>query len=194
MVFDSLTTKIGRIHVAVSRRGLVAISLGGPLERFLDQAWEPARGRPLRNRGALRPYADQLREYLAGRRTRFTLPIDWKGMSPFQRQVLKATCRIPYGKTQTYGEIARRTGHKAAARAVGQALGSNPVPLVIPCHRVLAVDGSLGGYSAPGGVNLKRRLLRMEGATLTLRRLPSSAHADSSGQNRDRAAGRPPRT
>ncbi|MGA2821110.1 MAG: methylated-DNA--[protein]-cysteine S-methyltransferase [Anaerolineales bacterium] len=164
VVFDSITTRMGRLHVAVSQGGLVSIGLGGSLRRFLDLVKSPGQGTPRRDPGAVRPYARQLREYLAGHRRRFTLPIDWRRMSPFQRRVLKATSRIPYGQTKTYGEIAHQARHPGAARAVGQAMGSNPVPLVIPCHRVLGAGGSLGGYSAPGGVDLKRRLLRLEGA------------------------------
>ncbi|MGA2111471.1 MAG: methylated-DNA--[protein]-cysteine S-methyltransferase [Anaerolineales bacterium] len=191
IVFDSLTTRMGRLHVAVSQHGLVLIGLGGPLDSFLDLARGPGQDTPRRDRAAVRPYADQLQEYLAGRRKRFTLPIDWRRMSPFQRQVLKTTCRISYGQTKTYGEIAQWAGHRGAARAVGQALGSNPLPLVIPCHRVLAADGSLGGYSAPGGVNFKRRLLRLEGAALIRGRAPSHGRPTSGGQTRHRRAGQP---
>ncbi|MGD0575854.1 MAG: methylated-DNA--[protein]-cysteine S-methyltransferase [Anaerolineales bacterium] len=172
LVFDSLTTRMGRLHVAVSQSGLVSIGLGGSLRRFLDLVKRPGQLTPRRDRGAVRPYARQLREYLAGHRRRFTLPIDWRRMSPFQRRVLKATSRISYGQTKTYGEIADQAGHPGAARAVGQAMGSNPVPLVIPCHRVLGAGGSLGGYSAPGGVDLKRRLLQLEGAVFPAAREP----------------------
>jgi len=173
VVFDSITTRMGRLHVALSQSGLVSIGLGGSLRRFLDLVKSPGQLTPRRDRAAVRPYARQLREYLAGHRRKFTLPIDWRRMSPFQRQVLKATARIPYGQTKTYGEIADQAGHPSAARAVGQALGSNPLPLVIPCHRVLGTGGSLGGYSAPGGVDLKRRLLQLEGAVFPPGREPS---------------------
>jgi O-6-methylguanine DNA methyltransferase len=104
----------------------------------------------------------EIREYLAGRRRRFTVPLDLSGLSPFHRRVLRAALRIPYGRTVTYSDLARRVGRPAAARAVGQAMARNPVPLVIPCHRVVAAGGGLGGYS--GGLALKRRLLALEGA------------------------------
>jgi methylated-DNA-[protein]-cysteine S-methyltransferase len=119
----------------------------------------------------------QIREYLAGRRRpldhargrpewvegrRFTVPLDLSGLSPFHRRVLQATRRIPYGRTATYRDLARRVGRPRAARAVGQAMARNPVPLVIPCHRVVAAGGGLGGFS--GGLDLKRRLLALEDA------------------------------
>lgn len=166
VVFDRLSTPIGPLYVAVSSQGLVSIRLGGTLQGFVASTRSRRQVAPRRDRAAVRPFARQLQQYLGGRRKRFTLPIDWKRTSPFQRKILKATSRIPYGQTRTYGEVARQVGRRHAARAAGQALASNPFPLVIPCHRVLAADGSLGGYSAPGGVRLKRRLLRIEDATL----------------------------
>lgn len=102
----------------------------------------------------------QVLAYLEGRRHGFSVSLAPEG-SDFQRQVWAALLRISYGQTRTYGELARRLGHDKAARAVGAASGANPLPLLIPCHRVVAVDG-LGGYS--GGSELKRRLLRLEGA------------------------------
>jgi len=104
----------------------------------------------------------QLGYYFAGRRVRFRVKLDLSSLTPFQRQVLEACARIDYGATATYGELARGLGRPAAARAVGQALARNPIPLVIPCHRVVAADGSLGGFSAEQGVSLKRFLLELE--------------------------------
>lgn len=104
----------------------------------------------------------EIREYLAGRRRRFTVPLDLSGLSPFHRRVLRAARRIPFGCTATYRDLARRAGSPLAARAVGRAMARNPVPLVIPCHRVVAAGGGLGGYG--GGLALKRRLLVLEGA------------------------------
>jgi methylated-DNA-[protein]-cysteine S-methyltransferase len=90
------------------------------------------------------------------------VPLDWRGIGSFERRVYEATRRIPPGVTCTYGELARDLGEPDAARAVGVALGRNPWPLVVPCHRVLAAQGKLGGFSAPGGVDTKRRLLAVE--------------------------------
>jgi methylated-DNA-[protein]-cysteine S-methyltransferase len=102
----------------------------------------------------------EILEYLAGRRREFTVPLDLAGLPPFHEKVLAAARRISYGRTATYGELAARAGSPRAARAVGQAMAHNPVPLIIPCHRVLAAGGRLGGYG--GGLDLKRRLLGME--------------------------------
>ena len=100
-------------------------------------------------------------EYLAGRRRRFTVPADLSAAPPFHRKVLAALARVPYGRTVTYGQLAARAGRPRAARAVGQAMARNPVPLLIPCHRVVAGGGGLGGFG--GGLDLKRRLLAIEG-------------------------------
>lgn len=103
--------------------------------------------------------ARQLEDYAAGRREDFDVPLDERG-TPFQRQVWAALRRIPFGRTVTYGELAEQLGKPGAARAVGTANGSNPIPIVTPCHRVVARDG-LGGFT--GGLDLKRRLLGLEG-------------------------------
>ncbi len=117
---------------------------------------------------ALRCAASQwlahLREYFAGKRQAFPLEIAWNTLPPFQRVVLQATAAIPYGETRTYGQIAAAIGRPGAARAAGRALASNPMPIVIPCHRVVSADGRLHGYSGPGGITTKARLLALESA------------------------------
>jgi methylated-DNA-[protein]-cysteine S-methyltransferase len=105
---------------------------------------------------------DQMTDYLAGNMRQFTLPLDLSGMTPFQVMVLHFTFLIPYGKTSTYKEIATQVGKKHAARAVGRVEATNPIPLIIPCHRVLGSDGSLHGYGGPGGIKLKAWLLQLE--------------------------------
>ncbi|MGE5222295.1 MAG: methylated-DNA--[protein]-cysteine S-methyltransferase, partial [Omnitrophica WOR_2 bacterium] len=92
----------------------------------------------------------------------FDLPVDWNCMQEFQRKALQATFAIPYGKTSPYAEIARQAGKPGAARAAGRAEATNPMPLVIPCHRVIGSDGRLHGYGGPGGITLKAKLIRME--------------------------------
>ncbi|MFO0775250.1 MAG: methylated-DNA--[protein]-cysteine S-methyltransferase [Nitrospiraceae bacterium] len=110
----------------------------------------------------------QLHDYLAGTRQTFDLPIDWTIGTAFQRRVWKATLKIPYGRLRSYGWVATRVGGKQYSRAVGMALGANPVPLIIPCHRVVAQDASLGGFSC--GLSIKRQLLRLEGTLAELTR------------------------
>ena len=110
--------------------------------------------------------AKQLADYCNGRQVRFTTRLDLSGLSPFTRKVLRELAKVPYGKTITYGELAKRAGSAKAARAVGAVLANNPLPIIVPCHRVLGSDGSLGGFSAPGGLKLKRQLLLMEQSCL----------------------------
>jgi methylated-DNA-[protein]-cysteine S-methyltransferase len=106
----------------------------------------------------------QLRDYFGGRITAFSIPVDLRLATPFQQRVLRTAARVPFGRVASYSDIARRIGQPGARRAVGTALGRNPVPIVIPCHRVVAGDGSIGGYM--GGLEVKRTLMRIEGITL----------------------------
>lgn len=156
-------TAFGRVYVARTSRGLARISW----QQADEAAWVrelEARfpDRPLaRDPGALAEAERQLREYLSGRRTSFDLPVDLTSLGEFDRSVLRAASAIPCGEVVPYAELARRIGRPRAARAVGNALGRNPVAIVVPCHRVVRTDGSLGGYG--GGVEWKERLLEMEG-------------------------------
>ena len=143
--------------ILTRRRAEAAIALLG--RRFPDAEHEADLWRPLQRR---------LRDYFAARR-RVRLragKVDLAGLTSFQRRVLEACAKVEYGDTVTYGQLAKRIGRPAAARAVGAALARNPVPLVIPCHRVIAADGSPGGFSAEGGVSLKRWLLELESRTI----------------------------
>jgi methylated-DNA-[protein]-cysteine S-methyltransferase len=106
--------------------------------------------------------AAAVRRYFAGDPVEFKAAYDWNGRGAFETAVWKACAAIPYGRTRTYGELARAVGAPKAARAVGMAMSQNPLPILVPCHRVLRSDGSLGGYSGPGGTGFKRRLLEME--------------------------------
>lgn len=108
----------------------------------------------------------QLCQYLAGEPVEFDAPLDLSGITPFGRRVLEACAAIPYGQTRTYLQLAHEVGRPQAPRAVGGALGRNPIPLIIPCHRVVASNGGLGGFSAEQGIALKRRLLELESAGL----------------------------
>lgn len=110
----------------------------------------------------LASFQQQLRDYFAGKPVSFEVDADISGLTEFQRKVLTACAALHYGQTATYGELARRIGKPDASRAVGAALGRNPVPLVIPCHRVVGCNGSLGGFSAEQGIPVKRWLLDLE--------------------------------
>ena len=106
----------------------------------------------------------ELDEYFEGRRRDFDLPIDWALTSQFGRRVLKATAAIPFGAVKTYGEMAAQAGNPKASRAAGRALGANPIPIVLPCHRVIGASGRLTGYT--GGLHRKVALLEIEGVVL----------------------------
>jgi methylated-DNA-[protein]-cysteine S-methyltransferase len=108
-------------------------------------------------------FCRQVCSYFHGKPVKFNVKIDLSGMPPFRQAVLRACLRIPFGKTASYGDLARAAGSPGAARAVGGAMAHNPLPLIIPCHRILRSDGSIGGFSSPRGVKEKQRLLRLEG-------------------------------
>lgn len=154
----------GVLHIAQSEAGLVAIGIGESEEAFVRRL--SARfGAPVqRDPERLSQSVFKVASYLAGEKSRLDLPLDLRHLSKFQREVLLLTKDIPRGKVLSYGEIARRLGKEGAARAVGQALARNPIPIVIPCHRVLAADGALGGYSGGKGIETKKQLLELEGA------------------------------
>jgi O-6-methylguanine DNA methyltransferase len=156
------SSPIGSIWVALSALGLISVELSlsqVDFSRLVGQRFHAVVVYDeFRAADALR----QLSEYLAGSRRKFTLPLDLSGRTGFQLQVLQRTTGIPYGQTSTYKEIAFQVGNEKAARAVGRIEATNPIPLVIPCHRVLGSDGSLHGYGGPGGIKLKAWLLELE--------------------------------
>jgi methylated-DNA-[protein]-cysteine S-methyltransferase len=148
---------LGPLLLAVSTKGLLALEFDredrGP--RKLDSiAWQEA---PLK----LRRYVSELKEYFGGKRRAFSFPLDLRGTA-FQLQCWLALLAIPYGETRTYADIARAVGKPRAFRAVGLANNRNPIAIVVPCHRVIASDGTLCGYG--GGLDVKRKLLELEGA------------------------------
>jgi O-6-methylguanine DNA methyltransferase len=160
--WDIVESPLGPLYIAASERGLCSVGFGVSRADFLA-GLDPL-ARTEQSPPALTPIAEQLQAYFAGARTSFDLPLDLSRLTPFQLSVLQAARRIPSGAVWTYGQVARAIGKPRASRAVGQALGRNPVPIVIPCHRVVASDGSLGGYSGGGGLDSKRLLLHLEGA------------------------------
>lgn len=157
---------IGPVYIALSARGVVAIDFSDGKEAFLSWIRKRTGVYPVRSPERMAEATHQVQDYLAGKRAAFDLPIDMRFLTNFQRTVLRAVMKVPRGEVITYGALARVIGRPKAARAVGRALGSNPIPIIIPCHRVLASDGSLGGYSGRGGVRTKAELLRLEGVTL----------------------------
>ena len=159
-------TPIGWIRVAATEKGLALITLGKGGKAQFDVAIDRDFGDyQFLSGGALNKRAEkQIKGYLAGRLKKFNLPLDLKG-TPFQIEALKKVASIPYGRVRTYGKIASAIGKPKASRAVGSANAKNRLPLVIPCHRVVATDG-LGGYG--GGIGLKRRLLALEGVDMKM--------------------------
>ena len=157
---------IGDLLIAVTERGLVRVAFQGEdRDDVLEELSRRLSPRILESARASDEVRRELDQYFAGERTRFDVAVDRRLIGDFARKVLGATARVPFGRTTTYGEVATKIGSPRAARAVGNALGSNPIPIVIPCHRVLRSGGALGGYG--GGVDRKQRLLRLEGAILT---------------------------
>jgi len=159
--YDVMDSPLGPLWIAVGPRGVLAIHYGArPDPRELariTRAYGPA---VLPDRRRCDAVLEELDQYFAGRRRSFDVAVDLRPLTPFQRRALAATARVPYGELTTYREVARRAGNARASRAAGQAIGANPIPIVVPCHRVVASDGTLGGYS--GGLRAKRRLLALE--------------------------------
>lgn len=163
IAYARLESKIGTIWVAATDVGLCKISLGRKQSgAFLS--WLSRRvglAEPRRKPDVIAAAVSQLGEYLSGSRREFELPLDVRG-TPFQKAVWSQVVRIPYGTTVMYGDIAQLVGKPRASRAVGGAVGANPLPIVIPCHRVIGSGGVLTGFGA--GLEAKEALLRLEGA------------------------------
>lgn len=158
--WDVVETPIGPLYLAVSDKGLCRLDFSEPEDRFISRL-DPL-AHVVRDPGALALFKGELVEYFAGKRQVFDVPIDLRRVGAFQRSVLEAALHIPAGSYWTYQQVARYIGQPKASRAVGQALARNPVAIFVPCHRVLAADGSLHGYA--GGLERKQALLKLEGA------------------------------
>jgi methylated-DNA-[protein]-cysteine S-methyltransferase len=152
-------TPVGDLRLAVSDQGLIAVEWADRQPDF-DSYLAPF------DEKATALYTRQLREYFEGKRREFTFPIHWSIFRPFQREALQAVFRIPYGETRTYSEIAAEIRRPRAYRAVGRANATNPMPIVIPCHRLIGTDGKLRGYGGGEGLKTKEWLLKMEGAVI----------------------------
>jgi len=162
--FDVVESPIGPLLMAATERGLCRISFQPDPERHLDQLAKEFGSRVLRSSTAVDVAHEQLDEYFAGSRRGFELDVDLRATAPFAHRVLDELARVPFGETTTYGTLAGRVGAPRAARAVGTVMNRNPLPIVLPCHRVVGSNGSLTGYG--GGLHVKEHLLRLEGVLL----------------------------
>ena len=163
VAYGTADSPLGPLLLAVTPRGLVTVGYPERAEDdVLARLAAEVSPRIVAAAAPLDPVRRELEEYFDGRRREFSLALDWRLAGAFTRRVLGATAAIPYGGTSTYGEIAKAAGSPRGSRAAGNALGANPLPIVVPCHRVLRHGGVLGGYA--GGPERKRYLLALEGA------------------------------
>jgi methylated-DNA-[protein]-cysteine S-methyltransferase len=165
VAYDLIDSPVGELFVGVSERGLCVISYDTDPELQLERLARGFGSRVLRSARPVDQAARQLDEYFAGKRRRFDLPVDLRLSRDFGRIVLEELGRVPFGEVTTYGALAAKAGKPRAARAVGTIMNRNPIPIVLPCHRVVGANGSLVGYA--GGLERKQTLLRLEGALLT---------------------------
>lgn len=158
--WDSIETPVGILLIAKNQRGICRVQFGDDLDSFMS-ILDP-KSRTEQSADALTLVAHQLDEYFAGNRDSFDVPVDETIMRPFQRQILTTIRQIPAGQIWTYGQVAKAINKPKSSRAVGRALGTNPVPIIIPCHRIIGSSGKMTGYI--GGIERKRALLHLEGA------------------------------
>jgi methylated-DNA-[protein]-cysteine S-methyltransferase len=162
VAYTTIDSPVGSLLVAGTPRGLVRLAYLDTWteEHVLEDLAHNVSPRVLRAPRKLEEPRRELEEYFSGQRTAFAIPIDWSLTRGFAQRVLRATAQIPYGTVSSYGQVAARAGSPRAHRAAGTALGHNPIPIVVPCHRVLHAGGGLGGYT--GGLERKRYLLGVE--------------------------------
>lgn len=160
-------TELGPVALAATAEGVLRVSLpGSDPDELVEEVATRTRLFPVEGGQQADEAADQVEAFLAGETTGFDLALDWQLAGGFNRKVLQAVATIPYGETRSYGEVAGMAGSDGAARAVGTAMATNPIALIVPCHRVIKSDGSLGGYGGgQEGTNLKRKLLQLENPT-----------------------------
>lgn len=162
VAWATLDTPLGPIAVFVTPRGLVRVAYDREnFGQVADEVAEQVSPRVLLAPQRTDVVREQLDDYFEARRRTFDVPIDWTLVRGFNQGVLRATAEIPFGETASYGDVAAAAGSPRAARAAGNALAGNPIPIVVPCHRVIHADGGIGGYT--GGLHNKRFLLRLEG-------------------------------
>jgi methylated-DNA-[protein]-cysteine S-methyltransferase len=166
VAYTSVDSPLGPLVVAATPKGLVRVSYSEfrGEDEVLEDLARRVSPRVLEAPARLDPVRRELDEYFEGRREDFDIPIDWSYLAGFTREVLRATAAIPFGDVSTYAGVAAAAGSPRATRAAGNALGANPMPVIVPCHRVLRTGGQLGGYT--GGLERKEFLLRLEGMLL----------------------------
>lgn len=158
--YDGISSPVGEIWIASSEQGLVKIDFPSSEEHFLTDLRKFTPSKPIRDARKFAIIERMLEEYFRGEKVSFDIPLDLRG-TEFQKEVWRAIYKIPYGRLSSYSRVAEEIGRPRAVRAVGKAVGANPLPIVIPCHRIIRADGSLGGYG--GGIDLKLYLLSIEG-------------------------------
>jgi methylated-DNA-[protein]-cysteine S-methyltransferase len=162
VAYATIDSPFGSLLIAATTKGLVRVNLPAyDPEETLEELAARVSPRVLEAPARLDEARRELDLYFDGKLTEFDLPIDWQLTDGFRKRVQRAINRIPYGQTRSYTEMARRAGNERAVRAAGTACGSNPIPIVVPCHRVLRSGGGLGGYG--GGLPMKKALLELEG-------------------------------
>ncbi len=159
--YGEMDSPLGRLLLAVTERGLVRLSYVDSNEDALPELARRLSPRVMRRPAKTDSARRQLDEYFSGKRRDFDTPLDWALIRGFGRRVLEATVAIPFGQVSTYRLVATEAGNPRASRATGNALGANPIPIIIPCHRVLRTGGGFGGYT--GGIYRKEHLLQIEG-------------------------------
>jgi methylated-DNA-[protein]-cysteine S-methyltransferase len=164
VAYDLVDTPVGTLLVAATERGLCRIAYDADPEQELERLARAFGTRVLRSTQPIDGARRQLDEYFERKRARFDLSVDLAAQADFNRRVLRELARVPYGEVVTYGELAARAARPRAARAVGTVMNRNPLPIVLPCHRVIGASGKLVGYA--GGLERKEALLRLEGALL----------------------------
>jgi methylated-DNA-[protein]-cysteine S-methyltransferase len=162
VAYTAVDSPFGPLLAAATPRGLIRLAYPDEGQSaVLEKIAAKVSPRIMEAPGRLDEVRRELDEYFGAGRTKFEVRIDWRELAGFRRRILQATARIPFGKTLTYSEVADKAGNVRASRAAGNALGSNPIPIIVPCHRVVRTGGGLGGYT--GGLDRKEFLLHLEG-------------------------------
>jgi methylated-DNA-[protein]-cysteine S-methyltransferase len=165
VAYALVDSPLGKLLAARTKRGLVELAYGGEQpDPLLDELSRKLSPRVLEAPAQLDDVRRELDEYFEGRRTSFDVPLDWSLSRGFTQRILQATAKVPFGELATYRDVAEKAGNVRAVRAAGNALGSNHMPIVVPCHRIVRTGGALGGYT--GGLERKEFLLKLEGVLL----------------------------